>query len=522
MKNPHPVWRGLFGGFLGLCLASGSTRAISPPSDAVVTFLHTNDLHGRVISGLDFEDATRGGLARAATLVKRIRSENPNVVFVDSGDLLHGSPVEFMTRGTSMVEAMNAAGVEISTPGNHEFDWGQDNTRRAMELAHFQWVSSNVLERATDTPLSPARPYVIRELGGVRVAFFGLTTLETVDLEWPPFIDRLRFDDPIQVAARLVPELRRQADVIVALSHLGVLEDIRLSEQVPGIDVILGGHSHTTLDTREENAGVQIAQTGYYGQFLGRLDLKLHRDSELDPWKIVDVNGKNGHWWQPAQSALIPLGPEVEPDSAVVAAYTPAWNDWKSLGFASLGIAGALISDHPDHGVPGDSPMSRFLADRLRESTRADLALTDGGWSGHLEAGPVTPFLLWNTMGGYTRQNILSLQVTGVQILAFLEQYAEFSGSTSIGVSGLISEIDSSLPVGHRVIRAELKGQAVDPSASYLVSGVAYVLQRFPSLISSAPSTVDLPVLWSRDLILEATRKLESLLPDPTPRIVVH
>lgn len=522
MRNPHFVWRGLFGGLLGLCLASGSTRATSPSADAVITFLHTNDLHGRVISGLDFEDVTRGGLARAATLVKRIRSENPNVFFVDSGDLLHGSPVEFMTRGTSMVEAMNAAGVEISTPGNHEFDWGQDNTRRAMELAHFQWVSSNVLERATSAPLSPALPYVIRELGGVRVAFFGLTTLETVDLEWPPFIDRLRFDDPIVVAARLVPELRRQADVVVALSHLGVLEDIRLSEQVPGIDVILGGHSHTTLETREENAGVQIAQTGFYGQFLGRLDLKLHRDSELDPWKIVDVNGKNGHWWQPAQSALIPLGPEVEPDPAVVAAYTTAWNDWKELGFASLGIASVPVSERPDHGVPGDSPMSRFLADRLRESTHADLALTDGGWSGHLEAGAVTPFLLWNTMGGYTRQNILTFQVTGVQVLAFLEQYAEFSGSASIGVSGLMVEIDPALPVGHRVIRAELKSQAIDGSASYSISGVAYVLQRFPTLMSSAPSTVEFPIPWSRDLILEATRKLPGILPDTFPRIVVQ
>jgi 5'-nucleotidase len=499
---------------------------------ALLTFLHTNDLHGRVVSGKEFEDDSRGGLARAATLVRELKTQLPHVLFVDSGDLIHGSPVEFLSRGRSMIEAMNAAGVDVSCPGNHEFDWGQDAAGDAMKLARFPWVSANIVERDTGLPFPPLQPYRIMDAGGVKVAFFGLTTLETVDLEWPPFLSRIRFLDPIQTAKALVPQLRQQADLVVLLSHLGAAQDELLAAQVPGIDLILGSHSHTTLRQRVEVNGTIIAQTGYYGQNLGRVDLIMKRDGE-GRWRLDSLNGRGGLWWRKnsirplnldyPDSALLPLGPAIPPDPAVVDAYR-TWEDrWRDLRDSTLGEATAPITDRDAPGdAPGDTPLSRFLADELRAATGADLALVDGKWTGGLPKGDVPASAVWNSMGGYTGQNILRFRATGARIRRFLDQWGGLPGGLAVGVSGLTATVDPREPEGRRVVEAEIDGKALDDAATYSVAGVMYVVRRFPALMEAAPQKIDGPVEWSRPLILEAAKEQGRFEPDPVPRLTLQ
>jgi len=489
-------------------------------SDVVLTFLHSNDFHGRVISGVDFDDPSRGGLARAATLVREIRAQSPNTIFVDSGDLMHGSPVEFMSKGASMIAALNASGVELSIPGNHEFDWGQDNTQSKMEDAHFGWLSANVIDTRSGAPLSPARPYVIRQMGPVKVAFFGLTTLDTVDLEWPPFIDHLKFEDPILTAMKLVPELRSKADIVVALTHLGYAKDNELAVLVPGIDVILGGHSHTLISDRRNLLGVQIAQTGFYGQYLGRLDLRMAYSSFLGRWQVSQVNGEHGNWWATVSphSAVIPLDASVSPDAAVVAAYEPWWDEWQKL---RLTQAGTVQSAVESKGAPGDTSLVRFLADRLREATGSDLTLVDGAWTGEIPAGAFSVETLWNSMGGYTRQNVLRYSVKGSQVLEFLEDYAGKPKKLSVGVSGLTAKVNPAEIFGSKVVSAEIGGHPLNPDAIYTISGVAYVLQEFPSLMTTAPRKLGMPILWSRDLILDRTEKDGVMTPSLDPRLIM-
>ncbi len=492
----------------------------------LLTMFHTNDLHGRVVSGKDFEDDSRGGLARAATLVRRAKATLPHVLFVDSGDLIHGSPVEFLNEGRTMAEALDAAGVDVACPGNHEFDWGQEVAQSAMRRTRFPWVSANLVDAATGQPFGPLRPYVIRQVGEVKVAFFGLTTLQTIELEWPPFISRIRFLDPFETAAKLVPELRRQADVVILLSHLGVAPDTELAAKVPGIDLILGGHSHTTITTRLKVGTTFIAQTGYYGQNLGRVDLLLKRD-EAQKWSIAGVNGDGGVWWKNdstrpfgldfPDTPLLPLGPDLQPDDAVAKPYRREWDAWRAMEKEAVGTATAPITDD---GAPGDTALSRFLADRLREATGADLTLVDGKWTGRFDAGPVTEAAIWNAVGGYTGQNILTFTVTGEQIGRFLDQWAALPEGLAVGVSGLTARVRRSDSAGERVKEARVNGAPLEKERRYTLSGVMYVLRRFPSLMESAPTAQDGPVQWSRPALLDAARKRGRFEPDMTPRLV--
>jgi len=181
-----------------------------------------------------------------------------------------------------------------------------------------------------------------------------------------------------------------------------------------------------------------------------------------------------------------------------------------------LGEADAAITDV---GAPGDTPLSRFLADRLREATGADIALVDGKWTGRLPQGLVRAADVWNAMGGYTGQNILKFRVTGAEIRRFLNQWGGLPKGLAVGVSGLSARIDPKAPEGSRVKEATVGGQPLDDSKTYILAGVMYVLRRFPSLMEYAPQTLEGPIEWSRPLILDASKKLGRFSPDLTPRL---
>jgi 2',3'-cyclic-nucleotide 2'-phosphodiesterase (5'-nucleotidase family) len=150
------------------------------PGETVVTLLFTNDLHGRV-----HLPGQAQGLAALAPLVRAVRAQMPHVLLLDAGDIIHGTPMERVEGPVPVLDALNALGYDAATVGNHEFDWGQDVLRRAIGHARFPLLSANVVAADTGAPWGGLRPYIVREIGGVRVAIFGLTTPTTVNIEWP-------------------------------------------------------------------------------------------------------------------------------------------------------------------------------------------------------------------------------------------------------------------------------------------------------------------------------------------------
>ena len=242
---------------LALLLPAG---AHAQSSIARLTILHTNDTHGHLLpfsyptivpAGSDIErlSARRdiGGIARRAALVQKIRTEQKGrgipVWFVDIGDFSDGTPFSTEYRGEADVAAMNAAGYDFSTFGNHEFNSPLAQLQKLLRSTKHPVLLANAVDRVTKKPLGET--WQVAQIGSLRVGLFGLVTRESAT--YPAAREGVDILDEISTAKSIVETLRRQADVIVLLSHAGEGTDQTLAAEVPGIDVIVGGHSHSRM-----------------------------------------------------------------------------------------------------------------------------------------------------------------------------------------------------------------------------------------------------------------------------------
>jgi 5'-nucleotidase len=258
--------------------------------ETLITILHTNDTHSQIdpISANDKQHPGLGGVARRATLVKRIRRENPLTLLVDAGDVFQGTPYFNFFRGEVEYRAMSAMGYDVGTLGNHEFDNGVESLAAALKYANFDLVNANYDLRGT--PLeNRVKPYVVREVGGVRVGLFGMG----IKLQgyYPP--DRytgIKFLDHVSAARDAVRALRERerCALVVCLSHMGYYEppkgnefgDSQLVAQVDGIDFIASGHSHIFMERpvmvkQPSGRETMIFQVGKSGIYLGRVDFTM-------------------------------------------------------------------------------------------------------------------------------------------------------------------------------------------------------------------------------------------------------
>lgn len=505
-----------------------AARMASAQGEEVLTILHTNDLHGHVLSDSNLDGSGPGGLARVNTLAKSIRAEMPNVLYLDAGDNLQATPTEFFTRGRAITAAMNEAGFDASTLGNHEFDWGQDVTERFIRDARFPVLAANVRDRKTGKPFGGAREYVILRRGPVRIAVLGLSTLLAEKIEWPPTVSRIRWDDPIAAARRLVPELRKQADIVIALTHLGVKEDQALAAAVPDIDVIIGGHSHTALYQHVWVGNTVIAQTGSYGRNLGRMDLLLKKSGGR--WRVAGVNGKDGKWWADEpnpplgktypKEVLIPAVESVPYDKAMAAGYRPDFDRTMARMQTRIGTAPEAIPGTASGARPRSLPST--FANLLREQTGADVALFPS-LNDDVPAGPVTVSSIYAAYGGYTRQNLVMVRATGADIrAAVLKAYSE-PGKYPQYFAGLNGTV-TRRPDGSVTWQdAAVNGRPLRDGATYRVVSGAYPLMEFPTLVGAPLLSDDMG--WVKPTLARAIERRGTLaaypfgltLPPPPP-----
>src|SRR5215203_2915316 len=252
-------------------------------AETVITILHTNDTHSQ-IDPLPENDknAGKGGVARRATLVKRIRKENPNTLLIDAGDVLQGTPYFNFYKGEVEYKAMSAIGYDVGTLGNHEFDNGVEALAAALKFANFDLVSANYDVKGTVLEERVKR-YVVKTVGGIRVGLFGLG-VSPVALITPANFKGVTYIDPVIAARDIVKKLREEerCALVVAMTHLGYFEDGKrgdslVAAQVDGIDFIASGHTHTFMEepvTQTQPCGAKtlIFQVGKSGIYVGRVD----------------------------------------------------------------------------------------------------------------------------------------------------------------------------------------------------------------------------------------------------------
>jgi 5'-nucleotidase len=259
-----------------------------------ITILHTNDVHSRIdpFPATDPKFPNMGGFARRASMVRLIRQQEPHVLLLDSGDIFQGTPYFNYYGGELEFRLMSQMGYDAATLGNHDFDNGIDGLVKQLPHATFPFISSNYDVSGTALE-GHVEPYRIFERGGIRIGVYGLG-VELEGLVNPKLFGEIRYLDPLQTANKMGTQLKREmgCDIVICLSHLGFsyespkVSDMVIAQYSHSTDVILGGHTHTLLETPEvvqniEGKQVIICQTGHSGVRLGRVDLEIDRLTKI-------------------------------------------------------------------------------------------------------------------------------------------------------------------------------------------------------------------------------------------------
>jgi len=262
------------------------------PTTKHITILHTNDTHSHIepFPSTHYKNPNKGGVARRATLIEQVRSENPNTLLLDAGDIFQGTPYFNFYGGELEFKLMSMLKYDVATIGNHDFDNGIEGLYKQLPHADFDFVSANYNFKNTILD-SHVKPYKILVVDGIKIGNFGLG-VKLQGLVNTKLYKETKYLDPVEITQDMTRILKddQQCDLVICLSHLGYhykneqrISDLQLASKTKNIDLIIGGHTHTflpkpTVTKNSEGKNVLVNQVGCYGLNLGRID--FHFDSE--------------------------------------------------------------------------------------------------------------------------------------------------------------------------------------------------------------------------------------------------
>lgn len=482
---------------LAMVLSCGS---VAQAADREITILHTNDMHGRHApitvapgnatsqtadpgrSPAEFSRAGPiGGFAALAEVVEHTRRERgaSNVLLVDAGDTFSDDYVGNATRGETMIRLMNRLGYQFMALGNHDFDYGLERTRELQRLATFPMRGANTLEKGS--PIF-GQPWKIFRVGGVRVAMLALSYHNTHETGSKSNVEGLTFTSGIETTRRYLSTLRRQADIVVLLSHQGTAVDRLLARELKGIDLIIGGHSHDLIAPAEKIGDTWIVQALSDAAMLGRVSISV--DGKGRPTKV--------------ESEVVELWNDQHPgDPAMAAAVAKEDEPHK----AKMSEVLAVAFDRIGRQYKSESPFDALVGAIMRKETGADVAFMPGvGYGVSIEPGPVTRDRLYTLLPHPTK--LVTLTMTGAQIRSVLEQSATNLNPGNdldrvgglVQTSGIAWTADLNRPLGQRVLEATIAGRSIVPAQRYKVAtnaGMLGGLHRFTAFAQGSDITTD-------------------------------
>ncbi len=291
------------GSLATMSFACPNTSWVEGEKSKKITILHTNDQHSRIepFGPLDARNANKGGFARRATLVEKIRKEEENILLLDSGDIFQGTPYFNFFGGELEFKLMSYLNYDVATIGNHDFDNGLEGLYAQLPHAKFDFVCSNY--DFTHTLMEgKTKPYTLLKKDGVKIGIFGLG-IELEGLVTKSLYKETEYLDPVEMSQEMVKLLQRKGcDLIICLSHLGYkyrkepnkISDVKLASLTSGIDIILGGHTHTFLPEpqfykNKEGKDVLINQVGFAGLLLGRIEVIFNPNTREKKYAFQNV-----------------------------------------------------------------------------------------------------------------------------------------------------------------------------------------------------------------------------------------
>ncbi|MCY7308930.1 MAG: bifunctional UDP-sugar hydrolase/5'-nucleotidase UshA, partial [Rhodoferax sp.] len=452
-----------------------------------ITILHTNDHHGRFWKNNDGEY----GLAARKTLVDQLRAEVTRSggysLLLDGGDVNTGVPESDLQDAVPDFRGMNLMGYDAMAVGNHEFDKPLNILRMQRDLAKFPMLSANIYDRGQRM----FDPYKVFSLGGLRIGVMGLTTEDTFKMVSPDNIKGIEFRSVINEASKVVPELRKKADVVIAATHMGHYEngnrgtqavgDVEMARAVNGIDLVVGGHTQNPACMKAENVldreyvpgtecrpdrqnGTWIVQAHEWGKYVGRADFEYRNgDFKLIKYALIPVNLKRSVRAADGKTSMVNYTAEIAEDKEMLELLKPFQEFGQQKLLVEIGSTDGRLEG--DRAIVRSRPASLavLIGRALMDRTRADFAVVNaGGVRDSFVAGKLTykDVLKVQPFGNTT----VTLDLTGAEVMDYLNAAAKMSvGSGAFpqfaGVELVIT--------GNVVTSARIKGAAVDPVRMY-------------------------------------------------------
>lgn len=490
-----------------------------------LTILYTNDFHAQdkpVRATWVGGSPMMGGAAYMATYINKIRNTEPNVLVLDAGDIITGPPISLLTNGEAPVDLFNAIGFDASCIGNHEFDHGVPNARKLVAQAQFPFLNGTIFYKGTNILF--AKPYEIIEKGGLKIGIIGIhgkrAGYETIQVD---LVKDLEFREQEALLQEYVNLLRPHVDLVIVLAHQGVPaeqsttdrevvveedfeEDVRMCNNVKGIDLMITGHAHKTIIKPyvAKETGTLLCSTRGLGTFVGYL--KLHLDKKQK--KIVSYDGH-----------LEPIySDQIVPDSSV-AARVKYWEDrLNELIEEKIGYTNENLT----RNYFGESSIGNLITDAVRNYTNTDLAIANpGGLRADIDKGDIT---VGNVIEVFPfNNNILVLEMEGSDLKDVLEQSASMNVAGVLEKSGIQLKINASLPLGQQVVEAIINGELLQENRIYTIAVDDFTGKGGDGFTTflKAKNIRDTSINM-RDVVIEYIRKLGNITHAIEGRIVVE
>ena len=390
--------------------------------------LYTNDTHGHPVKFHNGPVPDVGGLPARATLVRAIRDKNPNVLVLDAGDLNTGGSESDFFRAAPDILGYNYIGYDAMVLGNHEFDNPVEVLKKQMAKARFPFLSANI--RTKDGNYIGI-PYIIKQFPGFKVAILGLTTKETETTGNPENIKEILIENEVETARKLVPELRKQADIVIALAHLGIYRGYdrgskRLATHIKGIDLIVDGNTDTKLEApiiinaSDSDHKTLIVEAWHWGLVLGRIDLWIQDRKVIDfKMELIPINLKKPVKKSDGTTDYHFIGKEIKEDEELLKLLQPYVDKVEALLSERIGYAEKTFWSK---GVrTRETALGDLVADSLLWYMRKfnpDFAFQNGGAiRADLTEGPIIKKMIFDTLPFDSTAVILSLKGKDVQTL---------------------------------------------------------------------------------------------------------
>ncbi len=455
--------------------------------------LGTTDIHGNLLPEDYYANrpAPRG-LVKIASLIQEIRAGEPNTLLLDSGDTIQGTPLAFYfaRKDTSLpnptIAVMNAMHYDAAACGNHEFNFGEDVLWKAKGEAHFPILAAN-MKQEYKSGVEYFQPYIFKNVAGVRVAIVGFVTPGVPRWEIPAHYKGYEFEQIVESARRVIPEVRKQADLVVVIAHSGLGRDPKLNttdapdeisgenaiyalaEGVPGIDVIMFGHTHREVAQEIVN-GVLLVQARNWAQSLARVNVEMERDAS-GAFHVVDK-----------KSGVIPVTLDTPADPALMKLIEPY--EAATQKYLNAAIATSPRDMTGERARYEDEPLVDLIHAVQLDVGHADISLaTMFLTTSHIPAGPVTVRQLASL---YIYENTLYVvEMTGAQVKEALEHAASFfpawppadaarpldmPGYNADSAEGVSYTMDLTRPVGDRIRNLSRDGKPIDPAQKFRVA----------------------------------------------------